>query len=112
MITLDVIGFLSRSVTLFVALTLLLMNLYVWSLMVISDLTIRELIEISFKLIIMRPLWSCGVLILAVIPIAISLLLPRAAFLLITVSATILIITMGTWPIIQRYVPEELLTDL
>jgi uncharacterized membrane protein YesL len=110
--TLDVMGFLARSVSLFVGLALLLTNLYVWSLMVISDMPIGQLIETSFVLMFAQPLRSCGVLIVAAIPVAISLLLPRGIFLLVTVSACAFIINRGTWPIIQRYVPERVLPYL
>lgn len=110
--TLDLMGFLARSVTLFVGLALLLTNLYVWSLMVISNMPIRQLIETSYKLMFAHPLWSCGVLIAAAIPVAISLLLPRAVFLLVTVSACALIISRGTWPIIQRHLSQDALTYL
>jgi uncharacterized membrane protein YesL len=105
--TLDVMAFMARSVTLFVALALLLTNLYVWPLMVLSDMPLRELIEISYKLVFAHPLWSVGILAATAVPVVISLLLPRAALLLVTVSACIFIIHKGTWPIIRQHIPEE-----
>jgi uncharacterized membrane protein YesL len=110
--TLDVLAFLARSVTLFVALTLLLTNLYVWPLMVISDLPLRELIEIAAQLAFAHPLRSIGVLIGAAVPVAASFVLPRAFFLTVTISACVFIISRGTWPIIERHVPESALTNL
>jgi uncharacterized membrane protein YesL len=110
--TLDVMAFVARSVTLFVGLALLLTNLYIWPLMVLSDLPLRELVETSYKLMFAHPLRSLGVLIVAVIPVIVSFLLPRAAFLLVTVSSCIWIINWGTWPIIRQHIPETALTYL
>jgi uncharacterized membrane protein YesL len=106
----DVIGLLSRSVTFFAALVLLLANLYIWSLMVVVEMSLSDLVTTSFKLVFLYPLRSCAILLAAAVPIAISLLLPRGVFLLITVSTIALIITTGTWPLIQRHLPEETLS--
>jgi uncharacterized membrane protein YesL len=110
--TLDVMGFLARSVSLFVGLALLLTNLYVWSLMVISDMPVGQLIETSYKLVFAHPLQSCAVLVAATLPLVISLLLPRGVFLLVTASACAFIISRGTWPIIQHHVPDSALPYL
>ena len=112
MSTLDLVGFLARSVTLFMAFALLMINLYVWPLMVVTDFPVRRLVETSIVLVFAHPVRSIGVLIGAAIPMVISLLLPRAVFLFVTVSTCASIITLGTWPIIRRYVPGGILTDL
>jgi uncharacterized membrane protein YesL len=110
--TLDVMAFVARSVTLFIGLALLLTNLYIWPLMVVSDMPLRELIETSCKLMFAHPLRSLGVLIVTALPVIVSLLLPRATFLLVTVSSCVWIINWGTWPIIQQHIPKEALTYL
>jgi len=106
MSTLDVIAFLARSVTLFVALAVLLVNLYVWPLMVVTELSVRQLIETALVLVFAHPLRSIGVLVLTAIPVVVSLLLPRAVILFVTGSACVSIINWGTWPIIRRYEGE------
>ena len=108
----DVMRILASSATLFVGLALLLTNLYLWSLMVISDMPLRQLIEMSYKLMFAHPLRSGGVLIAAAVPVIISLLLPRAFFLLVTVSTCVFVINRGTWPIIREHIPETTLTYL
>src|SRR5258707_5405867 len=92
MATLDLIGFLARSVTLFVGLALLLINLYVWPLMAVADMPVRQLIETSALLVFAHPVRAIGVLIAASLPVAISLVLPRAVWLFVTFSTCALII--------------------
>lgn len=105
--------FLSRSVTLFVGLALLLTNLYVWSLMVLfEDMGLKQLAETSFKLVFAHPLWSMGVLVAALVPVVISLVFPQVVFLVFTISCFVLIVNMGTWRIIRRYTPEDELQRL
>ncbi len=106
----EVMATLARGVSLFVALALLLVNLYVWPLLVLSELPIRALIETSIRLMFLHPFRSIGVLLLAAVPVGISLLLPRAFFRIVTVSTCALIITRGTWPVIRQHVPESALT--
>ncbi len=100
----DVIAIISRSVTLFAALALLLINLYVWSLLVLVDsLSVPRLISSAVRLVFAHPLWSSGVLIAALLPVLISLLLPQGVFVLFTASLTALIICKGTGRVINRY---------
>jgi uncharacterized membrane protein YesL len=106
----DVVGILSRSVTVFAVLALLLANLYLWSLMVVVEMSLSDLLTTAFRLVFLYPLRSLGILLAAAVPIVVSLLLPRGVFLLITASTTALIITTGTWPLIQRHLPEETLS--
>jgi uncharacterized membrane protein YesL len=107
---LDVIGMLARSVSLFVGLILVLTNLYVWPLLVSSEMDLRQVIDTAIKLAAAYPLRSLGVLIGAVIPIVITIfLLPRGAFFFVTISTCVMIVVMGTWPVIRQHVPEDAL---
>ncbi len=100
----DPIAFLSRSVTIFAALALLLINLYAWSLMVILPaLTIRQILVNAAMFVFTHPLWSIVVLIAAVLPVVISLFLPRGMFVIATASACVLIVCMGTWRVIRQH---------
>lgn len=102
----DVMMFMSRSVTLFVGLIVLLANLYAWPLLVMADLRLRELIILSFKLVFAYPLRSFIVFGAALLPLLISLLLPQGVFALVTVSAIVWIIAKGTWPVIHPLTTE------
>ena len=45
----DVLGIISRSVTLFVGLMAVLVNVYLWSLMVVFERPLKQLFELSYK---------------------------------------------------------------
>ena len=100
----DPIAFLSRSVTVFAVLALLLINLYAWSLMpVLEKLSAWQLITASARLVFTHPLWSLGVLIVAAIPVIFSLLLPQGILVIATASTCALIICKGTWHVIRQH---------
>lgn len=100
---------LSQSATLFVGLTALTVNLYLWPLMVIfDDLPLRRLVDTSLKLVFAFPAWSLVMLILALIPFVLSLLLFTGTLVLATFSAASILINWGAWRIIRRYMPEAL----
>ena len=99
---------LSQSVTLFVAVTAIMVNLYLWPLMVTFDeLSLRRLLDTSLKLVFAHPAWSFAVLIMALVPLLLSLLLPAAVFILGSFSSVALVVSWGAWRIIRRYAPEE-----
>lgn len=99
----DPFAFLSRSVTVFVALIILMANLYAWSLLVIVEQPLKTSIESAFRLVFAYPVWSFGVLVAAVLPLAITLLLPQGFFFIATVSTSVLVINLGTWRVIRRH---------
>src|SRR5687767_6375792 len=99
----DIFVYLSRGVTLCVAIITLLANLYAWSLLVTTELSGSELIRSAVKLALAYPLWSCGLLIAALIPIGCSLLLPQVVFALFTASAVAFVVTWGTRRIIRQH---------
>lgn len=103
----DPFAIVARAVTVFAALLLLLINLYVWSLLVISQQSLYQIIQLSFKLVIVHPVWSLGIMIAAAIPILVSLLLPKMIFLFVPISLSALLINRGTWQIIRQYIPED-----
>lgn len=104
----DPIAFLSRSVTIFAALALLLINLYAWSLMVILPaLTIRQILVNAAMFVFTHPLWSIVVLIAAALPVVISLFLPRGIFVIATASACALIACMGAWRVIRQHLTSD-----
>ncbi|MBK8027489.1 MAG: YesL family protein [Chloroflexi bacterium] len=108
----DPIAFLARSVTFFVALAALLINLYAWTLLVLLDsLTLRQILASSASLAFAHPVWSMIVLIVTALPVIISLFLPQGIFVLATVSASTLIACAGTWRAIRQHLSPELLAE-
>lgn len=111
--TADLFAFVARSMTIFVAAAALMLNLYVWSLMVLlEDASLKKLVENAAALFFTHPLWSLGVLIASALPTLISLLLPQGIFALATISLTVLIATMGTWRVIRQHLDADLLQKL
>jgi len=98
------LALLSQSVTLFVALIGLMVNLYIWPLLVMFDLPLRELLLTALKFVFVHPVWSLALLVMALVPVIVSLLLPAAILVLATASAIALVVNWGAWRVIQRYV--------
>jgi uncharacterized membrane protein YesL len=86
MSTLNPMVILSRSVTLFASLLLLMVNGYAWPLLVTHALPVRTLLRTALILTFTHPLHSVGLVLALILPIAISLFLPAATFVLITFS--------------------------
>lgn len=103
----NVLGIMARSAALLVGLVLLLTNLYIWSLLVVAELPLKQLLSTAFRLVATHPLWSGGILIAASIPVVISLFIPVLFLLLGAVVLSAWIINWGTWHIIRRYIPDE-----
>lgn len=99
----QIVAMLSQSVTIFVAVMLILANLYIWPLMVAFDLSPRDLIMTAIKLVFLHAGWSILMLALALIPFIISLFLPAAALLFGTFSASALLITRAAWWVIRLH---------
>jgi uncharacterized membrane protein YesL len=115
LVTMDLanpLAVLSWCTTLFAGMILLLANLYVWSLLVVIEEPVSQIIKISLKLVVVHPLWSLGVLVAASLPFVVGLVLPLAVLLFASISLSSLIINRGTWHIIRRYLSEDELRSL
>ncbi len=108
----DPLAWMSGSVTLAAGLVLLLANLYVWPLLILFDLPLRPLATMALKLVFAHPLESLGVLAAALVPVLISVLLPRAVFLFVTVALCAYIICWGTWRVLRPHLSEDELQAL
>ena len=98
---------LSQSITLFVAVTLIMVNLYLWPLMVsFEDFSLRRLVDTSLRLVFIHPAWSLAMLVLAIIPFALSIFLPAAALVLVSFSTFALMVSWAAWRVIRHYSPE------
>jgi uncharacterized membrane protein YesL len=96
------IAIVSRSMTAFFAAFAIMVNLYLWPLLVTFDMPLRRLLNTAVRLVFARPLWSFGMLALALIPIIVSLFLPSAVFVLVTASTVALLTSKAAWRVISQ----------
>jgi uncharacterized membrane protein YesL len=101
------IAVLSRSITLFVALIAIMVNLYLWPMMVSFDMPLRQLAANSIRLVFVHPLWSLFMVIVALMPLVASLVLPAVLVIFATFSTLALLVSKAAWRVIRRYMPEE-----
>jgi uncharacterized membrane protein YesL len=95
---------LSCGITLFVALFTLLTNIYLWPLLVMFDLPLRDLFTTAAKLVFENIGWSLIVLGLLVTVLVFSLVLPGMALITFTFSACAYVITWGAWRMMKQFV--------
>jgi uncharacterized membrane protein YesL len=102
------VALVSQSITFFAGLVLLLVNLYVWPLLVTFDLPLRDLLETCVKLVFAHPFASIGMLLgtLAILLVSI-VLLPAAFSLLATFSACAWFISWGAWRVVRGHIAED-----
>jgi uncharacterized membrane protein YesL len=101
-----------QSVTLFVGIGTVLVNLYVWPLMVLFDLTIRDLCSAAFQMVFTYPWRSLLILVAALVPVLLGLVLPAAVVIMVSFSVSALWINWATWQVIRRYVADAELVKL
>ena len=105
----SIIVWVVRSVQVFIVLSLLMTNIYVWPLLVLFDLPLRRLISVSIRMGLAHPLWSFLIVVLTTLPLLSSLVLPGVVVMLSFGSTTALIVSWGAWRIIRLHAtPEEL----
>lgn len=108
----QLLAILALMVTGTAALLLILVNVYLWPLLVTVDPPLRALLKNAARLAIMHPFWGLLVALLAAVPLVISLFLPGVFLLTLTFAAPALIIQWGAWRIIKRYFNDQDLQDL
>lgn len=102
----------SQGMTLFVGIVALMINLYLWPLLVTFDLSLRQLLDTAVRMAFGHALWSLALAVLALLPFVVSLLLPAMFGLIGTFAACALVINWGAWRVIRRYVASESLLRL
>jgi len=102
-----IMGILALSVTILAAVLLILSNVYLWPLLVTLDLPLRDLLKNGIRLGILHPFWGLLVAGTAVIPLALSLVLPGFFLLTVPFAAAALIIQWGSGRIIRQYVSDD-----
>jgi uncharacterized membrane protein YesL len=108
------IALVSQSVTIFVGMSLAMVNFYLWPLLVtFEDLSLRLLLDRSVRLVFIHPGWSLLTLALVAGIVIVSLIvLPGAAWALFTFSTIALLVNRMAWRVIRRYVSQEELAAL
>ena len=97
----------AMSVTILVAIVLLLLNVYAWPLLVTVDPPLGLWLKNAAKLALSHPFWGGAIVLMAAIPMILSLFLPGFFRLTFIFAITALIIQWGGWRIIRRYVTED-----
>lgn len=105
----QIIVLLSHSATLFFAATAITATLYLFPLLVMfEEVPARRLARTSVKLVFAFPLWSALLLVLATLPVLITLFVLPAAFLVLgTFSFIALSNCWVVWHVVRRYVAQE-----
>lgn len=101
-----------RSLTMIVALVLLLTNLYAWPLLVMFDLPMQRLIKVSLLLTLAHPLQSLFTLVIGAAPIVAGLFLPAWLMFVGFVSLSALAISWGSWRVIRQRASADELAEL
>jgi uncharacterized membrane protein YesL len=80
-----------------------IVNLYIWPLLVTLDLPVHTLIRVALRLVVLQPLWSIFATLLMLTPLLLTLFLPRAAVLLMAFSCSALLASWGAWHVMEQY---------
>ncbi|MFZ1398106.1 MAG: DUF624 domain-containing protein [Candidatus Promineifilaceae bacterium] len=91
---------------------LILINVYLWPLLVTVDQPMRSWLKNGVKLAIAHAFWGILIAVASLIPLAIGAFLPRLIFLTVSFSGSALFLYMGAWRVIKRYLDEEDLAAL
>ena len=102
----SLMGLSALTATLAAAILLVVANVYAWPLLVVSDLSLRDLLSKSVRLGIMHPFWGLLIAVTAALPVLVSFFLPGFFLLTITFAAPALITQWGAYRVIRRYALE------
>ena len=103
-----VMVYLSRGVTLSLAILLLLINLYLWVLIAIWDAPFGRLLKLSVQLVFVEPLWTLAIAIGCGAVVFASIMLPVAVVIAVSGAVMGFVVSRGTWTVVTKYVlPSE-----
>ncbi len=104
----NVLVYFSRGVTLSVALLLMLINVYLWTLIAVWDAPFRRLLKLSVQLVFAQPLWTAGIVVGCGLVVVASIMLPIAVVIVGSGAVMGYILSRGMWTVVTRYVlPSE-----
>lgn len=95
---------LALGATLAVALSTILVNIYIWPTMIMFELSFRQLLGDSITLVVRHPWWSILTLGIILSIAGASILLPRFFLLFATFSGCTLVMSWGQWRVMRRYI--------
>ena len=81
--TSDVLIFLSRGVTFSVAILLILINIYLWTLIAVWDVPFKRLLKLAIQLVFAQPLWTLAIGIGCAAIVIFSIFLPVAVLVVL-----------------------------
>ncbi len=96
----------SRSITLFVAAVAVMVNVYLWPLLVLVDWPVRVLIRIALRLVFMHLGWSLVTGLLAVAPLLLTPVLPGFFAVMVPFSSCALLASWGAQHVFQQHTHE------
>jgi uncharacterized membrane protein YesL len=105
------ISWMMRGINLYIGIMAITLNIYMWPLLVLFDLSLRRLFTVSLKMAFAHPLWSLLILILSALPIVAGLFVPLL-FVIGVFAAVAFIMNWGAWRIIKKYATPEEIADL
>ncbi|HEX2620724.1 MAG TPA: DUF624 domain-containing protein [Phototrophicaceae bacterium] len=101
----DVLAFISRSVTLFVAILLVLFNLYAWTLIAVWDQPLKPILRFALTLVFAQPLWTLVMAFGIGAALSLAYVLPGAAFITVIMALVGYIASRGTAFVVSKYIP-------
>ncbi len=102
----------SQSAMLCVALLIVMVNLYIWPLMVLFNMPLNQLFLASLQMVFAYPWRSLLLLLAGLVPLLLGLVLPAAVMIIVSVSASALLINWGAWRVIRLFIAAEDLAKL
>ncbi|MBI1259744.1 MAG: DUF624 domain-containing protein [Chloroflexi bacterium] len=105
----EILIFVSRSVTLSVAILLVLLNIYLWTLIAVWDAPFKRLLKLSIQLVFAQPLWTLAIGIGCAAVVVASTFLPIAVIVVASAAVTAYIACTGMWFVVTKYMlPSEI----
>jgi len=102
----------SQSAMLCVALLIVMVNLYIWPLMILFNMPLNQLFLASLQMVFAYPWRSLLLLLAGLVPLLLGLVLPAAVMIIVSVSASALLINWGAWRVIRLFIAAEDLAKL
>ena len=104
----DILAFLSRSVTFYFAILLIIFNIYAWTLLAVWDKPLKHIMKFSLQLLFAQPIWSIIIAIAVITPLIVTTIMPVALFVTVTGAVSAYIACRGTWFVVTKYIsPQE-----
>lgn len=101
----NIFAYISRGATGFIALMLIVVNFYAWTLIAVWDAPFKVILKFSIQLVFAQPLWTLLLALLVLFIILLSALLPIAFLMVLTGALVAYVICRGTRFVAGKYIP-------